>query len=175
MHYAQGTRDYGIHYGAGAQLDLIGFTDSDWDGDGNDRKSTSRFVFMLGSGPICWSSKKQAALALSLVKAEYRGGVNETIQEVSMHGILIEFGIHTPPSVDIYCDNQSTLKISSDLVQKQWIEHIEFHMHYIRELVHDKPITLHYFPIEDQIENIFTKSFTEKRFVYLKSLLVVKD
>ena len=69
----QGTRDYGIHYTTDAQLDLIGFTDSDWAGDGNDRKSTSRFVFMLGSRPICWSSKKQAALALSSVEAEYGG------------------------------------------------------------------------------------------------------
>ena len=54
----QGTRDYGIHYTVDAQLDLIGFTDSDWDGDGNDIKSTLGFVFMLGSGPICWFSKK---------------------------------------------------------------------------------------------------------------------
>ena len=101
----QGTRDYGIHYIVDAQLGLIGFTDLHWDGDGNDIKSTLGFVFMLGSGPICWSSKKQGTFALSLVEAEYRGGVNETIQAVSMHGILIEFGIHTPPSVDIYCDN----------------------------------------------------------------------
>ena len=65
LHYVQGTRDYGIHYATGTQLDLIGFIDWDWVGDGNDRKSTSGFVFMLGSGPICWSSKKQATLALS--------------------------------------------------------------------------------------------------------------
>jgi len=73
----QGTIDYGIHYAAGAQLDLTGFTDSDWEGDGNDRKSTSGFVFMIGSGPICWSSKKQETLALS--SAEYRGAVNVAI------------------------------------------------------------------------------------------------
>ena len=42
-----------IHYIVDAQLDLIGFTDSEWDRDGNDRKSTPGFVFMLGSGPIC--------------------------------------------------------------------------------------------------------------------------
>ena len=79
LHYVQGTIDYGIHYDAGTQLDLKGFTDSDWEGDGNDRKSTSGFVFMIGSGPICWSSKKQAVLALSSAEAEYRGAVNATI------------------------------------------------------------------------------------------------
>ena len=82
MHYVQGTIDYGIHYAARAQLDLTGFTDSYWEGDGNDRKSTSGFVFMIGSGPICWSSKKKATLALSSAEAEYRGAVNAVIQEV---------------------------------------------------------------------------------------------
>ena len=78
----QGTRDYGIHYAVGAKLDLIGFIDSDWAVYGNDRKSTSGFVFMIRSGPICWSSKKQATLALSSAEVEYRGIVNATIQEV---------------------------------------------------------------------------------------------
>ena len=53
LHYVQGTRYYGIHYSVDAQLDLIGYTDSDWAGDGNDKESTSGFVFMLRSGPIC--------------------------------------------------------------------------------------------------------------------------
>ena len=62
-----------IHYTIDAQLDLIGYTDSDWVGYGSDRKSTSGFVFMLRSGPICWSNKKQVALALSSAEAEYKG------------------------------------------------------------------------------------------------------
>ena len=73
LHYVQGTIDYGIHYASRAQLDLLGFTDSDWAGDGNDRKSSSGFLFLIGSRAICWSSKKQATLALSSVEAEYRG------------------------------------------------------------------------------------------------------
>ena len=87
----QGTIDYGIHYAAGAQLNLIGFTDLDYEGDGNDRKSTSCFVFMIGSGLICWSNKKQATLALSSAEAEYRGVLNAAIQESWLHGILTEF------------------------------------------------------------------------------------
>ena len=47
-------------------------------------------------------------------------------------------------------------------------------MHYIQELVHDKTITLHYCLTEDQIVDIFTKSFTEKRFAFLRSLLGIK-
>ena len=104
---------------------------------------------MLGSGPICWLSKKQATLALSSAEAVYRGAGNATIQVVWLHGILTKFGIHTSPSVYLYCDNHSTIKISIDQVQKQQAKHIEVCMHYIRELVHSKAIILHYYPTEE--------------------------
>ena len=88
-----------------------------------------------------------------------------------MHGILTEFEIQISPSVDIYCDNQSTINISSDLVQKQQPNPIEVHMHYNQELVHANTITWHYCPTEEEITYIFTKFFTEKRFVYLRYIL----
>jgi hypothetical protein len=79
LRYVQGTITFGIHYAIESTLDLIGFTDSDWAGDSIDRKSTSGYSLSLGSRPICWSSKKQAAIALSSAEAEYREVVNITI------------------------------------------------------------------------------------------------
>jgi hypothetical protein len=49
---------------AGCALDLMGFTDSDWDGNSTDHKSTSGYMLSLGFGPICWSSKKAVQLFL---------------------------------------------------------------------------------------------------------------
>ena len=54
---------------------LIGFTDSDWAGDPDDRKSITRYVFNFGLGPITWSCKKQSAISLSSTEVEYRGAV----------------------------------------------------------------------------------------------------
>ena len=54
---------------------LIGFTDSDWAGDLDDRKSTTGYVLTLGSRPITWSCKKQSTISLSSAEAEYRGAV----------------------------------------------------------------------------------------------------
>ena len=73
---------------------------------------------MLGSGPICWSSKKQATISLFSTEAGNRGAMNVVVQESWLHGILTEIGIHTYPSMDLYCGNQITIKISSDPVQK---------------------------------------------------------
>ena len=50
---------------------LVGFTDSDWADDPDDRKSNAGYVFSLGSGPVSWACKKQQALSLSSVEVEY--------------------------------------------------------------------------------------------------------
>eukprot|EP00253_Pinus_taeda_P018038 PITA_18038 len=54
---------------------LVGFTDSDWVGELDDRKSTTSYVFTFGSGPITWACKKQCDISLSSTEAEYRGTV----------------------------------------------------------------------------------------------------
>jgi hypothetical protein len=43
LRYVHGTITFGIHYATYSTLDLIGFTDSDWAGDRNDRNSTSGY------------------------------------------------------------------------------------------------------------------------------------
>ena len=55
---------------------LVGFTNSDWADDPDDRKSTVGYVFSLGSRPVTWACKKQQGLALSSAEAEYRAVVN---------------------------------------------------------------------------------------------------
>ena len=112
---------------------------------------------------------------MSLAEAEYRGAVNACIQAVWLQGILSEFDISSTLSTVIFCDNQSTIKISIDPVTRKRTKHIEIHMHYIKELVHDRTIVLQYYPTYEQIADIFTKRFLEKNFTYLHSLLGVSS
>ena len=70
LHYVQGTRHFRVHYVAGFPLELVGFTDSNWVGDPIEKKSTSCYVFMLSHGSICYSSKKQHTISLSLAEVE---------------------------------------------------------------------------------------------------------
>ena len=58
LRYIAGTRNYGIMYASIEKKDLIGFTDSDFTESLDDQKSTSGYVFHLGSGVIAWESKK---------------------------------------------------------------------------------------------------------------------
>ena len=71
LRYIKGTKSYGIMYETKKDFKLTGYTDSDWAGSVDDRKSTSGYVFQLGNKVVSWSSKKQATVALSSVEAEY--------------------------------------------------------------------------------------------------------
>ena len=71
--YVSVTLDYALFYEVGTELQLFGYTDADWAGSMTDKRSTSGFMFSLGSAAITWSSKKQPMIALSSTKAEYRG------------------------------------------------------------------------------------------------------
>ena len=51
---------------------MIGYTDSDCGaGSPDDRKSTSNYLFYVGSKLILWSFKKQTTVTISSVEAEY--------------------------------------------------------------------------------------------------------
>ena len=69
---------------------------------------------MFGGGPIFWSSKNQAAIALSSAKAEYRGAVNACIQVVWLQGIILKFDLGSTFSTVLFCDNQSAINISTE-------------------------------------------------------------
>ena len=47
LQYIQSTKTYGIHYAADSELELVGYTDSNWVGDSTDKNSTSRYVFQV--------------------------------------------------------------------------------------------------------------------------------
>ena len=101
--------------------------------------------------------RNKSAIALSSTKAEHRGAMNATTQCLWLQGILGEFGIDSKNYKFIYCENQSSIWISTDPVMTQKTKHIDIHMHYIRGLVNDGVIDLQYCPSSEQVGNIFTK------------------
>ena len=72
LRYLKGTLDYGILFpatGIGKECKLVGYTDSSWCSDTEDRKSTIGYVFMLGGAPVAWSSRKEPVVPLSSCEA----------------------------------------------------------------------------------------------------------
>ena len=74
LRYLKGTINYGLCFSAGSEDDeLVGFSDSDWAGDSDTRRSTCGYTFYIGNSLISWSSRKQATVAKSSTEAEYVG------------------------------------------------------------------------------------------------------
>ncbi|KAL0440382.1 UNVERIFIED_CONTAM: Retrovirus-related Pol polyprotein from transposon TNT 1-94 [Sesamum latifolium] len=69
--YLKGTVRHGIIFGSQQNDPLVvGYVDYDYAGDLDDRRSTTRYVFTLGRGPICWRSTVQSIVALSTTEVE---------------------------------------------------------------------------------------------------------
>ncbi|XP_057953892.1 secreted RxLR effector protein 161-like [Malania oleifera] len=71
LRYLQVSKEFRLFFKKGEKSDLFGFTNSDYVGDSYDRKSTSGYVFMLGTRVVSWSSKKQSIVTLSTTKDEF--------------------------------------------------------------------------------------------------------
>ena len=69
--YLSGIFDLGITFQADFGNKLVGYTDSDYAGLVNNRKSTRRYIFMLSGGPLFHQLKLQNTIALSFTKAKY--------------------------------------------------------------------------------------------------------
>lgn len=90
MRYLQGTLDFGTlykHEGT-TRMKLLGWTDSNYAGDEDGRKNTSRDVFKIGSGSITWSSKKQPIITLSTTETEFITAASCACQGVWLRNVL---------------------------------------------------------------------------------------
>nr|XP_043615838.1 secreted RxLR effector protein 161-like [Erigeron canadensis] len=84
LRYLQGTKDYKLTYRRSDDLEVVGYSDSDFAKSKEDKKSTSGYIFMLAGGPISWRSHKQKLTATSTMMAEYIAVYNATC-----HGMLL--------------------------------------------------------------------------------------
>ena len=97
--------------------------------------------------------------------------INASQEALWLQQILSEFRFKQQHPTDLWCDNQSAIKIAKDPIQHQQSKHIKLHMHFIRKLIHDQVIKVLFCPTKDQVADIFTKSLTEAKFSKLRSTL----
>ena len=81
-----------------------------------DGRSTSGYMFTLGSATISWSTKKQAIVALSSTKAKYRGAAIVTCEEVWIRRLIADLGEYTDGAVTILSNNMSNIQLAKNPV-----------------------------------------------------------
>ncbi|KAI1676236.1 hypothetical protein KJE20_14168 [Pyrenophora tritici-repentis] len=113
--YLKGSEHSALRY-TGELQPLKGYTDADWGGDIATRRSTSGYLFNLGSGAISWSSKRQKTTALSSCEAEYMGQTQATKEAIWLRQLLTELnqGKDNQAPTAILADNQGAIALASN-------------------------------------------------------------
>lgn len=126
---------YGLKYTGGDDIRLSGFTDADWAGSSVDKKNTSRYCFNVGLGMVSWCNRKQKSVALSSVEAEYMEANTTTCKVIWLRKLLVSLFRKKMGATNVYCDNQSCIKLSKNPVFHDRSKHIDIICHFIRACV----------------------------------------
>ncbi|KAI3518344.1 hypothetical protein L1887_06964 [Cichorium endivia] len=152
IRYIQGTLDFGLHISPSSCSSLVSYTDADWGGCPDTRRSTSGYCVYLGTNLLSWSAKRQPTLSRSSTEAEYRGVANVVSESCWLRNLLLELHCPIQKATIVYCDN-----VSGNPVQHQRTKHIELDIHFVREKVAKGQVRVLHMPSRHQIADIFTK------------------
>lgn len=161
--YLRSTIDYYVTFGGieKNQADLAGYTDASYAKDPATRRSTRAFIFTLNGGPICWSSKRQATVALSTAEAEYMAMYQAIREATWIRQLLTELGFYQGnESIKVYADNQSAIALGKNPEFHKRSKHIDVQYHYVQEQVQGGRINTPYLPTAKMVADGLTKALS---------------
>ena len=133
MRYVHGTLSFGINYCGGDNL--VGYSDVEWAGCIDTRRSTSGYCFILGRGLISWKSQKQRITSSSSIEAEYKAHLDATSEALWIQQILSHFGCSTSTSTTLFLDSQSAIALAKNPIVCGRSKHIDVHFHFVRDYI----------------------------------------
>ncbi len=167
--YLKGTPNLGLLYSRSKSEDLVGYSDSDWGGDVESRRSKSGYLFQFCGAPISWKSKRQASVALSTAEAEYIAVSIATQKAVWLRRLMSELKVKQEAPTILYEDNQATISMTSN-VHHGRSKHIDIKYHFVREKVYDGTVELRYCRSGLMLADMLTKGLSGKVFESLRTL-----
>jgi hypothetical protein len=173
LRYVRGTTSSGLLLPASSSLDIIAYSDADWAGCPNTRRSTSGYYVYLGGALVIWSSKRQATVSRSSAEAEYCAVANAVADCVWLRQLLNELGFSPPKAMVVFCDNISAVYMSTNPVHHRGMKHIKLDIHFVREKVALGDFRVVHVPTTQQLADIMTKGLPAASFQSFRSSLCV--
>lgn len=167
--YLNGTQRYGLTFGTSSEGRLVAYTDADFAGNLDDRRSTSGSVLTLNGGPIAWASRLQKCTALSTTEAEYVAASSTAKDVIWLRQLLGDIGHRQNKPTPVWCDNQSAVRLVRNPEYHQRTKHIDVKYHHIRGLQEAGVIDVGHIRTAEQLADPFTKGLEAGRFNYLIS------
>ena len=154
-------------------LNLIAYSDSDWASSMEDRRSTTGYCFSLSEeGPVVsWKTKRQPTVALSSCEAEYIGLAATTKESLYLSQLLSSMDGKSYECAKIYEDNQGAIALTKNPVNRQRSKHIDIKYHFLREVVRNRKVEIHYCPTAKMVADMFTKPATRVKLTKFKTFL----
>ena len=160
VRYLAGTVDLGITYTRSSHPQtIVGFSDSDFAGDENNRRSTSGFCFMLNGGAIAWSSRQQQLVAASTVEAELIALSEATKQALWLQKLTHCLPMRTVP-MQIYGDNQGTIALVHNEGSSARTKHISVHHLFTRDRISTGAVAVSYISTKEMTADVLTKGLS---------------
>jgi len=178
LRYLRATKAFRICYKAqkSKPTQIIGYSDSDFAADKDDRRSVSGFVFKFAGGPISWASRKQKSVTTSTAEAELMALVPATKHAIWLSKFLNEIGRSefvgtNGRSVIMNEDNQAAIKMVKNNQITERSKHVDIGCHFVRERAENQDIELRYCHTDKMTADGCTKGLSRDKFQSFIELL----
>ena len=175
MRYLKGRCSLGLRYVKDCKKGLVGYSDSSYNVDPDDGKSTTGQVFYLNECPVTWCSQKQEVVALSSCEAEYMAATDTAKQTIWLQELLEEITSDGVQKVLIRIDNKSAIALSKNPVFHGRSKHIHTRFHFIRECVEKGPVDVEHVAGRVQKADILTKTLGRIKLKEMRDLIGVQN
>ena len=160
LRYLKSTPGKGILISNHGNLKVEGYTDTDWTGSKDDRRSTSGYFTFVGENLVTWRSKKQLVVARSSVEAEFRGMTLCVCELLWIKIVLSNLGFKQNETMNL----QSVIAIAHNPVQHDRIKHVEIDRYFIKEKLEARIISFPFVRSELQLADVLTKGLSSRMF-----------
>ena len=168
MRYLAGTRDLGLVYGGSDQTNQpYGYSDADWAGDLDSRRSTSGFVFLMAGAAVSWGSKLMQGVCTSTQESEYKAGARACKEAIWLTQLCGDLGIEVDCMI-IKGDNTAAIALASNPMVAERSKHIDVQHHFLRERVMSGEVEFNYLPTNLMVADSLTKAVDGPKVVFCR-------
>jgi transposase InsO family protein len=174
LRYVNGTLGYGLTLQFRRNEPIaFGYSDSDWAGDAETRRSTSGYAFFVAGGLVSWKARRQSIVTLSSTEAEYVALAEAFREAAWLRGLLTELGFDKSSLEPLLVleDNQSTIHLTTNHANSNRTKHVDVRNHYCRQEFNLGHVDVQYVPTELQVADGFTKPLKAVKWQQFLSLL----